>query len=130
MKTNNTLRAMALSLSLTLAGSLAMAQNTSALRDRTPQERAKFQTEMMKSKLGLDSVQVKQVEAVNLKYALKNEPVMKSSDGRLSKFRQIKSSQNQKEAELKKIFTPAQFKQYEALQDEMKSQLKERRKNR
>ncbi|CAG4997348.1 hypothetical protein DYBT9275_01751 [Dyadobacter sp. CECT 9275] len=126
---NNTLRAMALSLSLTLAGPLVMAQNASGLRDRTPQERAKLQTEMMKSKLGLDSVQVKQVEAVNLKYALKNEPVMKSSDGRLSKFRQLKSFQNQKEAELKKIFTPAQFKQYEALQDEMKSQLKERRKN-
>ena len=122
--------ALALTLLLMLSGQLAMAQNTSAMQDRTPQERARFQTEMMKNKFGLDSIQLNQVEAINLKYALKNEPVIKSGDNKLSKFRQLRSSQKEKEAELKKIFTAQQFKQYQALQDEMKVQLKEKRKNR
>lgn len=132
MKSSNPTKGIALTLTLlfVLSGQLVMAQNASAMQDRTPQERAKFQTEMMKSRLGLDSVQLNQVKAINLKYALKNEPVIKSGDGRLSKFRQIKSSQKEKEAELKTIFTTEQFKQYQAFQDEMKAQMKEKRKNR
>ena len=122
--------AVTLTLLFMLSSHLAMAQNTSAMQDRTPQERARFQTEMMKNKFGLDSIQLNQVEAINLKYALKNEPVIKSGDNKLSKFRQLRSSQKEKEAELKKIFTAQQFKQYQALQDEMKVQLKEKRKNR
>ena len=132
MKSSNTTKGIAVTLTLLLmlSGQLAMAQNTSAMQDRTPQERARFQTEMMKTKFGLDSIQLNQVEAINLKYALKNDPVIKSGDSKLSKFRQIKSSQKEKEAELKKIFTAEQYKQYQAFQDEMKAQLKEKRENR
>eukprot|EP01035_Chromulina_nebulosa_P011646 gene11646-15555_t len=63
----------------------------SAMQNKTPGERAKFQTEMMKNKLGLDSMQVNQVEAINLKYALKNEPVLRSDKNKLSKFKQLKA---------------------------------------
>ncbi|PSL33288.1 hypothetical protein [Chitinophaga ginsengisoli] len=130
MKSNNTTKGIAVALTLLfmLSGQLVMAQRGTAMQDKTPQERAKFQTEIMKSKLALDSVQLEQVEAINLKYALKNEPVIKSDDSKFSKFKQLKSSQKEKEAELKKILTAEQFKQYQAFQDEMKAQLKERRK--
>ena len=130
MKSSNTTKGIAVALTLLfmLSGQLVIAQHGSAMQDKTPQERAKFQTEIMKSKLGLDSVQLEQVEAINLKYALKNEPVIKSGDSKFSKFKQLKSSQKEKEAELKKIFTAEQFKQYQAFQDEMKAQIKERRK--
>ncbi|MVT11873.1 hypothetical protein [Chitinophaga tropicalis] len=132
MKSSNTTKGIAVALTLLfiLSGQLVIAQHGSAMQDKTPQERAKLQTEMMKSKLNLDSVQLNQVEAINLKYALKNEPVIKSGDSKFSKFKQIKSSQKEKEAELKKIFTTEQFKQYQAFQDEMKAQLKEKRKER
>lgn len=132
MKSSNITKGIALALTLLimLSGQLAMAQNTSVMQDRTTQERAKFQTEMMNNKLGLDSIQLNQVEAINLKYALKNEPVIKSGDSKLSKLRQLRSTQKEKEAELKKVFTAQQFKQYQAFQDEMKAQLKEKRKNR
>ncbi|GAB3795153.1 hypothetical protein GCM10028819_10750 [Spirosoma humi] len=113
-----------------LLGQLAMAQNASVMQDKTPQERATFQTEMMKSKLGLDSMQVSEVQAINLKYALKNEPILKSGDSKLSKFKQLRSSQKEKESALKKVFTPEQYKQYQDFQDEMRAQLKEKRKNR
>lgn len=128
MESSNITKGIALlTLSFMLFGQLVTAQHSSVMQDKTPQERAKFQTEMMKNKLGLDSAQLKQVEAINLKFALKNEPVIKSDDSKFSKFKQIRSSQKEKEAELKKIFTAEQFKQYQTFQDEMKSQLKERR---
>ncbi|WP_342089403.1 hypothetical protein [Dyadobacter sp. OTU695] len=129
MKSSNTTKGMVggLILLFMLSGPLAMAQNASAMQDKTPQERAAYQTEMMKSKLGLDTAQLKQVKAINLKYALKNEQVIKSGDSKFSKFRQISSSQKEKQAELKKILTAQQFKQYQAFQDEMKAELKERR---
>ncbi|MBE9463691.1 hypothetical protein ACFP1I_32240 [Dyadobacter subterraneus] len=132
MKSSNPTKGIAVTLTLLfmLYGQVVMAQNASAMQDRTPQERAKFQTEMMKNKLDLDSVQLNQVKAINLKYALKNEPVIKSSDSKFSKFRQIRSSQKEKQAELKKVLNTEQFKQYQAFQDEMKAQLKEKRKNR
>lgn len=132
MKSSNATKslAVALTLSFMLSGQLAMAQDGSAMQDKTPQERAKFQTEMMKNKLGLDSVQLNQVKTINLKYALKNEPVLRSDNNKLSKFRQLKSSQNEKDAELKKVFTTEQYRQYQAFQQEMKGQLKEKRKDR
>jgi len=130
MKSSNTTKGITVALTLLfmLFSQLVIAQHGSAMQDKTPQERAKFQTAIMKSKLGLDSVQLEQVEAINLKYALKNEPVIKSDDSKFSKFKQLKSTQKEKEAELKKILTAKQFKQYQAFQDEMKAQLKERRK--
>ncbi|MFS2189768.1 hypothetical protein ACCC92_24040 [Mucilaginibacter sp. Mucisp84] len=132
MKSNNTPKGIAVALTLLfmLLGQLAMAQSASAMQDKTPQERAKFQTEMMKSKLGLDSMQASQVEALNLKYALKNEPILKSDNSKLSKFKQLRSLQKEKESELKKVFTSEQYKQYQDFKEEMKAQLKEKRKNR
>ena len=133
MKSNKTTKGVAVALTLLfmLFGQLAMAQDASAKRDKTPQDRAKLLTEMMKNKLGLDdSMQVSQIEAINLKYALKNEPILKSDNSKLSKFKQLRSSQKEKDTELKKIFTPEQYKQYQDFQDEMKAQLKEKRKNR
>lgn len=132
MKSSNITKGIAVALTLLfmLFTQLANAQNASAMKGKTPQERAKFQTEMMKSKLGLDSSQVKQVEAINLKYAVNNEPVLKGGQSKLAKFKQLRSSQQDRDAELKKVFTAEQYKQYQKFQDDMKAQLKEKRKNR
>lgn len=131
MKSSNITKSITVALTLLfmLSGQLATAQNASVMQDKTPQERAKFQTEMMKNKLGLDAVQGNQVQAINLKYALKNEPILRSDNSKLSKFRQLKSSQKEKDAELKKIFTAEQYKQYQSFQQEMTAQLKEKRKD-
>ncbi|OJV12621.1 MAG: hypothetical protein BGO21_02425 [Dyadobacter sp. 50-39] len=132
MKIGNSTKGIALTMTLLfmLSAQLVIAQDASVMQDKAPKERAKYQTEMMKNKLGLDSVQLNQVGAINLKYALKNEPVLKSDKSKLSKFKQLKSSQKEKDAELKKIFTPEQYRQFQDFQDEMKSQMKEKRKNR
>ncbi|MEA5403960.1 hypothetical protein VB776_13610 [Arcicella sp. DC2W] len=107
----------------------SFAQGSGKLKGSTVEERASFQTEWMKEKLHLDSVQVQKVKDINLKYALKNEPIMKSSDGKLAKFRQLKANQNEKEAELKKVFSREQFKQYEVIKDELQDKMKEKMRN-
>lgn len=105
------------------------AQGAGKLKGSSAEERANFQTEWMKEKLHLDSTQVQKVKDINLKYALKNEPIMKSSDGKLTKFRQLKANQTEKEAELKRVFSKEQFKQYEELKDELQEKMKERMQN-
>jgi hypothetical protein len=95
-------------------------------KNSTPEQRAQFQTEMMKSKLKLDAAQESKVQAINLTYAKKMQTVIKSDDGRFSKMKQAKSLQEAKDQELKKVFTPTQFNQYKDFEDEMKAKLKER----
>jgi len=121
---NNPLFTLVLSLAMMLFAHLATAQNATAMKDKTPEERAQFQTGLLKSKLSLDSRQVTQVQAINLKYALKNDPIMKSDAGKFSKFKQIKALQKEKDLELKKVFTAEQFKQYQAFEAEIKDKMK------
>jgi hypothetical protein len=121
---NNFRLALALSLLMMLFTQLATAQNKTGMKDKTPEERAQFQTGLMKAKLSLDSGQLTRVQAINLKYALKNDPIIKSDISKFSKFRQIKALQKEKDGELKKVFTAEQYKQYQAFEAEMKEKMK------
>ncbi|SEN05102.1 hypothetical protein SAMN05192574_102301 [Mucilaginibacter gossypiicola] len=105
---------------------IAIAQQAADLKNKTPEQRAAFQTSMMKSKLNLDSDQVLKVQVINLKYAQKFEPIIKSDDSRFSRFRQVKALQKAKDAELKTVFTGSQYKQYQDFEAEMKEKLKDR----
>lgn len=117
-------------LTLLFFSQLTTAQNTSVIKNTSPEERAELLTDLMKSKLGLDSVQSIKVLAINQKYTLKNEPILKSNAGKFSKFKQIKKLQKEKDEELKKVFTTEQFNQYQAFEAEMKRKIKERIKQR
>lgn len=107
----------------------AAAQDMDKLKNSTPEKRAQFQTELMKTKLNLDSGQVLKVQAINLAYAKKMEPVLKGDGGRLSKFKQARAIQSAKEGELKAVFTPDQYKKYKAFEDEMKTKMMEKAKD-
>ncbi|MBD1386692.1 hypothetical protein IDJ75_15520 [Mucilaginibacter rigui] len=113
-----------LSLLVMLFAQLATAQNITGMKDKKPEERALFQTSLMKNKLSLDSVQLTKVQAINLKYALKNDPIIKGNGSKFSKFKQIKALQKEKDGELKKIFTAEQYKQYQAFEAEIKEKMK------
>src|ERR1700743_3724996 len=56
------------------------------LKEMSPQQRADFQTGLMKSKLKLDTQQIAKVKALNLKYALKLQPILTIDDSRFSTF--------------------------------------------
>jgi len=90
----------------------------------TPQQRADYQTSLMLEKLKLGNQQLAKVKVVNLKYALKFQPIIESKDGRFSKYRQAKKLMEQKDDELKDILTTSQFKQYKDFEDEMRKKMK------
>jgi anion-transporting ArsA/GET3 family ATPase len=96
------------------------------LQAMTPQQRAEYQTGLMKTRLHLDTQQIVKVKAVNLKYALKFQPIIKSDDSKFSKFRQFKKLQEAKDAELKGIFNAGQFKLYQDYENEIREKMKEK----
>lgn len=108
----------------------ASAQNSQGqkIKDMTPGQRAAFQTNLMKTKLGLDTQQLIKVKAVNIRYAQQFQPIIASDDSRFTKFRKAKNLQEKKDNELKGIFTAAQFKQYKDFENNMRSKLMAMRK--
>ncbi len=94
---------------------------------RTPEGRAAALTEKMKTELSLTDDQYPSVQAINLKYALKNEQIFKGSEGKFAKFRALKSSQKDKSKEMKAILTSDQYKKYEEMMKEMAEEFKNRR---
>lgn len=110
-----------------LLGKSAAAQTSMPdFKNSTPEQRAQFQTQMMTSKLKLDATQATKVQAINLKYAGKMQTIIKNDDSRFSKMRAAKSLQKDKDQELKSVFSPAQFKQYQDFEEEMKAKLMEK----
>ncbi len=94
---------------------------------RTPGGRAAALTEKMKTELSLTDDQYPSVQAINLKYALKNEQIFKGSEGKFAKFRALKSSQKDKSREMKAILTSDQYKKYEEMMKEMAEEFKNKR---
>jgi len=93
------------------------------LKNATPEQRAGFQTNMMKTKLNLQEPQLTKVAAINLKYARLFQPILKSDEGRFSKLKKAKALQEQKDNELQGVFTKEQYKQYEDFEQELKSKM-------
>lgn len=82
----------------------------SKLKDTTPEQRAKMQTEWMTTKLNLNASQVQQISALNLQYAQKNEPIIQSNDSKVSKFKKLKALQKEKSNALSQILSQEQYK--------------------
>ena len=90
------------------------------LKNSTPQERAGVQTLMMSEKLNLTADQKPKVEAINLKYAERMQPVLDGSGGPLMKMRQASELNKPKEAEFKNVLTPEQVQQFLASKEDMR----------
>ena len=94
----------------------------------TPEERATRMTARMKEKLNLSADQETPVAAINLKYAKQNQALMESGGRNLRTARQAQAVMKKKDEELKKVLNADQYKQYQAIKEEMRAELKERRK--
>lgn len=112
---------------MTMAFTHLTAQSKS-LKDSTPEQRAKMQTEWMKTKLALNSSQIRQVYDLNLQYAKKNDPILQSNEGKMAKFKKLKAIQQEKSSVLSKILTDEQFKKYQEIKDQMIQNFKNKRK--
>jgi spermidine/putrescine-binding protein len=97
------------------------------LKSSTPEQRAKMQTQMITTRLNLDSATGIKVYEVNLNAAQKMEPVLKGDGGgKLAVFRKIKSIDADKDKAFKAIFTPEQYKAYQAAKQEMKEKMQQK----
>src|SRR5262249_7060889 len=95
-------------------------------KSSTPEERAGKLTEWMKTNLQLKDDQVTQVQAINLKYANKNQELQTQSMSRKEKMQILKDNDKAKDAELKNILTADQYSTYQAKKDEIRKQMKEK----
>jgi hypothetical protein len=107
---------------------ISLSAQTKKLKDSTPEQRAKMQTEWMKTKLALNTTQIQQVYALNLQYAQKNDPVIQSNEGKRAKFKKLKTLQTEKSNALSRILDAEQYKKYQELKDQMVQKFKEKRK--
>jgi hypothetical protein len=115
--------------SLTIAPAVpagAQMDRLEKLKNTTPSQRATVQTAMMKKKLGLSAEQAPKIEAINLKYAEKMQPVLEGSSGPLMKMRAMESINQEKEGELKTVLSPAQFEKYLAGKEEMREKVEQK----
>jgi len=97
---------------------------------RTPEGRAAELTRKMQTTLALTDDQVPQVQTINLKYAQKNQQIWSGADGRFAKVRALRSSQKDKDKEMKTILDKDQYKKYEEMQQQMKDKAREEYRNR
>ena len=111
------LKTLAFFLVILLAGKSAFSQTQG---NATPEERAKRQTEMMKTQLALTPAQEPKVAAINLKYAKKMEDARKITDGE-AQHKAVTNLQSQKDNELKGVFTDSQYKEYLKKMEEMRN---------
>ncbi|WP_449388259.1 hypothetical protein [Chryseobacterium lineare] len=105
-----------------------LAAQSKSLKDSTPEQRAKMQTEWMKTKLALNSTQIQQVYDLNLEYARKNDPILQSNDGKLAKFKKLKALQKEKSSVLSKVLNEEQYKKYQEIKDQLVQNFKNKRK--
>ncbi len=129
MKTNlNRIVAVVLFLVACSSFSVSVSAQTAAPKAQA-EERAKSMTAQMQKKLALADAQYQPVYDINLKYAKVNEQILKGTDGKIAKFKKLRSTQQSKSKELQAVLTKDQFILYEAWSKEVKEKLKENYKN-
>src|SRR5262249_17740889 len=111
-----------LAAALLAAPSAALAQ-LDELKDSTPKQRATVETAFMRRKLELTPQQDRQVSALNLKYAEQMQGVIGGSDGPFMKLRAAEAIDKEKDSALQGILSPAQFQQYQAAKQELRTEL-------
>jgi len=89
-------------------------------------EHAKVTTDEMKNKLNLNDSQYQKVYDINLKYAKKNKELAANSANEKSKEKTMKSQNEEKRNELKKVLTSEQYKKYDGMEKGMKKEAKKK----
>ncbi len=86
----------------------------------TPETRARQQDSLMNLGLKLTPEQIPKVQEINLRYAQESEQkVAQAKISDWTKCRRIMAIQNRKDAELKAVLSPEQFRKYSQKRDEL-----------
>lgn len=100
------------------------ADDMTYLVNSTPSQRAESQTRFMKNKLGLSDSKLAEVQAINLQFAEKADPIIKGSSMSLIKMNDMKNLQEQKDQALQQVLNEQQFQLYANSKDELKEAVK------
>jgi Spy/CpxP family protein refolding chaperone len=101
-----------------LLASLLISASAFSQTTKTPEERAKHQTEKMKNELGLTADQEQKVYTINLGIDQKNEGVKTSTMTEEEKKKSLKYNNQARETMLKEVLTADQFTKFQALKQE------------
>jgi hypothetical protein len=96
-------------------------------KHKTPEERAAFQTDRMKTDLNLSDEQTAKVREINLKYAKENQEVFKSDVSQEEKKNKMREIYQRKQDELKTVLTVEQYEKYRSEKKEMRGRIRERK---
>jgi hypothetical protein len=99
-------------LSLVTLAVPARADDATGLKTTTPEQRADYQTGLLKDLLSLTPDQVAKVAALNLEYAQQFDPILKGDMGRYAKYKQATALLAAKDAAIKPLLTDAQYQKY------------------
>ena len=113
------LRTGALIFPILLVTTLAHAQ-LETLRATTPEQRAAAATHFMQKNLELSEADTKRVSEINLTFAKKAEPIIKSSDNRLKIGLKLRKINSERSSELKKVLSTKQLKILEESRSEIR----------
>ncbi|MBD3749221.1 MAG: hypothetical protein IE931_06985 [Sphingobacteriales bacterium] len=119
MKTKKNLISTIAILFITFTGAFAQKMDLETLKKMNVDERATYQTELMKSKLYLSQEQLEKISELNVRYSQKMQTIINSSDNKFSKAKAMKNIQDEKEIKLKEILTAEQYREYEKEKKEM-----------
>jgi biopolymer transport protein ExbD len=89
-------------------------------QNRTPEERAKRQTDMVVEATGCDAATKAKVEAISLKYAKEMSALFEKNQDREALREPMKQLREKQDAELKGVLTADQFAKYQAKLEEMR----------
>lgn len=121
-------------LMMVFAAFVAEAQPGGQGRQFSPEDMATRQTEQLGEYIKMTKDVKQKVHDLNLKYAKKSQELrgggnfMDMSDSQREKMRaQMTAQQQEKDAEMKKILSAEQFKQYEKFREESRQRMQQRR---
>jgi Spy/CpxP family protein refolding chaperone len=89
-------------------------------QNRTPEERAKRQTDLIVEATGCDAATKAKVEVVSLKYAKEMSALFAKAQDRDAIREPLKELRDKQDAELKGVLTADQYAKYVAKQEEMR----------
>ncbi len=111
---------------LILAGmAILLALQSKAQSGLSDAQKARLQS--YRDKLNLTDEQKPKVRAIDSVYFTGLAGLKQSQQGRLAKYKQFKSLSSTRDQQMKAVLTPQQFEQYQQFREEVKEEMKEKR---
>jgi len=122
MKRITTFFALVLALTIFNATAHAQSRMTDAQKEEMKKKYAAY-----REKLNLSPEQSTKVEKINTAFFEGLSEIKNSNERKLSKYKKFKSLQSTRDAQMKDVLTPDQYKLFKEFQEEMQEEFKENR---